>query len=267
MNDLQSKVFELQSVNTSIARENQVLSIKYKEAATLIGQVKRKVDKATVDIDKLKTENEKLYNVIVKISPERRFEDKGKTFLEVGKRQQECKLQALATRFEQALWFSESFGLRLDSVKLVDDSGKNHFLSIGSEKGLKSYKELPDEDQQDIQQVLFVMDKFCIGVAAYHELTCCPGGEELPRSYLVKHCKDNLNKFSSIERMPGEANGAAFNFHDELSAVIEKMVSKFTSETYYTNPDNMVQRPDPQTQTAYIWHVITSYLSWPDIYR
>lgn len=69
------------------------------------------------------------------------------------------------------------------------------------------------------------MDKFCIGEAAYHELTCCPGGEELPRSYLVKQCKEDLNKLCSIERTPGEASGAAFNFRDELSAVIEMMVS------------------------------------------
>jgi hypothetical protein len=91
-------------------------------------------------------------------------------------------------------WFSESFGLCLDSVKLDDDSGQAHCLSFALEKGLKSCKELPDEEQQDIQQVLFIMDKFCIGEAAYHKLTCCHG-EELPRSYLVKQCKENLNTF------------------------------------------------------------------------
>ena len=147
--------------------------------------------------------------------------------MEVGKRQQERKLRTLATKVEQALWFCESFGLRLDSVKLVDESGKDHFLSIVSEKRSRSYKDLPDEEQQDIQQVLFIMDKFCIGEAAYHELTCCPGGEELPRSNLVKQCKEDLNKLCSIERTPGEASGAAFNLDDELSTVIEKMVSFF----------------------------------------
>lgn len=166
-----------------------------------------------------------MHNVIQKLSPQRNFENHGKTFLEVGKRQQERKLQTLATTVEQALWFSESFGLRLDSVKFVDESGKDHGLNIASEKGSKSYKDLPDEEQQDIQQVLFIMDKFGIGEAAYHELTCCPGGEELPRSYLVKQCKEDLNKLCSIERTPGEANGAAFNFHDELSTVIGNMVS------------------------------------------
>lgn len=75
---------------------------------------------------------------------------------------------------------------------MVDDSGMAHRLPLGSEKCLKGYTQLSDEEQQDIQQ--YLLDKFCIGEAAYHELTCCPGGEELPRSYLVKQCKENLNK-------------------------------------------------------------------------
>ena len=57
VDDLLSKVSELQSAHTSIARENQVLSYKYKEAITLVGQIKQQVDKAAVDIGKLKTVN------------------------------------------------------------------------------------------------------------------------------------------------------------------------------------------------------------------
>ena len=218
------QVSQLQSVNVSIKNENRVLNIKCQEASAQVHQAQKVIEKATVDIEKLKTENNNLFQIIEKISPQKRFEDKGKTFLEVGKRQQERKLQTLATRVEQALWFSESFGLHLDSVKVVDDSGKAHRLPLGSEKSLKGYAQLSDEEQQDIQQVQYLLDKFCIGEAAYHELTCCPGGE-LPRSYLVKQCKENLNKLFYIERTPGQANGASLNFHDELNTVIEKMVS------------------------------------------
>jgi hypothetical protein len=233
VNDLQSQVSQLQSENVLITNENKSLSIKYKEASAQVNQIQRKIEKAAVDIDKLKRENNNLYHIIEKISPQRRFEDKGKTFLEVGKRQQERKLHTLATRVEQALWFCESFGLKLDSVKVVDDSGKAHRLPLRSENGLKCYTGLSSEEQQDIQQVQFLMDKFCIGEAAYHELTCCPGGEELPRSYLVKQSKENLNKLFYIERTPGKANGAALNFHDELSTVIEQMVSlPYISEIY-----------------------------------
>jgi hypothetical protein len=69
--------------------------------------------------------------------------------LEVGKRQQDRKLQTLATRVEQVLLFSESFGLKLNSVKMIDDSGKAHCLSF-EEKGLKNYMELPTDEKQDI---------------------------------------------------------------------------------------------------------------------
>ena len=52
VNDLHSKVFQLQSINMSIARENQVLIIKHNEATRLVVQVKRKFNKVAVDIDK-----------------------------------------------------------------------------------------------------------------------------------------------------------------------------------------------------------------------
>ena len=57
----------------------------------------------------------------------------------------------------------------------------------------------------------------------------CPSGEKLPRSYLIKQCKENLNKHVYIERTPGEAAGAALDFEDELRHVIETLVS-----TYFT---------------------------------
>ena len=144
--------------------------------------------------------------------------------MEVGKRQQERKLQTLATKAKQALWFCESFALHVHSIKLIDELRKDHCLCTGSEKGFRLYRDLPEKEKQDIQQVLFIMDKFRIGEAAYHEITCSSGGDDLPRSYLVKQCKEDLNKLCSIERTPGEASGAAFNFHDELNTMIEKMV-------------------------------------------
>ena len=110
------------------------------------------------------------------------------------------------------------------SVNLVDDNREAHSLAF-EEKGLKSYKELSVDKQEDVQQVFYIMDKFCIGEAAYHELTCCPGGEQLPKSYLIKQCKDDLNKHVYIERTPGVATGAALNFEDELRHVIETLVS------------------------------------------
>ena len=100
----------------------------------LVEQFQKNIDKANVYIKKLKIENNKLYNVIKKFSPSRKFENQGKTFLEVGKRQQKRKLQTFATRAKQALWFCESFGLHVHSIKLIDEFGKDHCLSIGSKR-------------------------------------------------------------------------------------------------------------------------------------
>ena len=72
--------------------------------------------------------------------------------------------------------------------------------------GKKGFNDLSEEDQDKVKSVLFLLVKFCIGeFAAYHELTMCSGGKDLPRSYLIKHCKDDLKKVCHITRTLGVA--------------------------------------------------------------
>ena len=52
------------------------------------------------------------------------------------------------------------------------------------------------------------MDSFCVSEAAYHELAMLDGGENLPRSYLVKQCKTSLDSLCHITRTPGVEEGA-----------------------------------------------------------
>jgi len=49
--------------------------------------------------------------------------------------------------------------------------------------GKKGFNDLSEKDQDKVRSVLFLLDKLCIGDAAYHNLTMCSGGEDLPRSY------------------------------------------------------------------------------------
>ena len=63
----------------------------------------------------------------------------------------------------------------------------------------------------------------CIGEAAYHELTMTQSGEGLPRTYLIRQCKESLNELCHIERTPGKAEGTQLNFIDELRTTIKKM--------------------------------------------
>ena len=91
--------------------------------------------------------------------------------------------------------------------------------------GQKSIKELGETKKEKVQQILFITDKFCISEAAYHEMTMTAGGGELPRSYLVKQCKTDLNSLCHISRTPGEAEGAELDFESELKNTIMKQVS------------------------------------------
>ena len=89
----------------------------------------------------------------------------------------------------------------------------------------KCFNDLSEEDQDKVKSVLFLLDKFCIGDAAYHELTMCSGGGDLPRSYLIKQCKDDLNKLCHITRTPGVAPGAQLDIATELESVLKKQVT------------------------------------------
>ena len=124
---------------------------------------------------------------------------------------------------EKALWFAKTFGLELQSVIFKDHHGENHTMTY-SEKVRRSYKDLTEADQQQVKNVLFILDKFCIGDKAYHELSMIDGNEELPRSYLIKQCKDELNKLCHITRTPGPAQGAQLDFLAELESVIQNQV-------------------------------------------
>ena len=115
------------------------------------------------------------------------------------------------------------FGLEIQDISFTDGKGALYFFSYRS-KEKRQYKNLPEEKQK-VKTILFLLDQFCIGNAAYHELTMLCDG--LPRSYLIKQCKDEMNKMSHIVRTPGAAHGAQLDFMSELESVVQGMVSYF----------------------------------------
>ena len=77
--------------------------------------------------------------------------------------------------------------------------------TLGDSEGSR-YINLPEQEKGKIEQILFLLDKFCVGDAFYHELTMT--FESLPRSYLVKQCRDDLNKICHIDPLQGKYIGA-----------------------------------------------------------
>ena len=95
--------------------------------------------------------------------------------------------------------------------------------------GKKGFNDLSEDDQDKVMiSILFLLDKFCIGeFAAYHdqELTMCSGGKDLPWSYLIKQCRDDLKKVCHITRTPGVAPGAQLDIATELESFLKKQVT------------------------------------------
>lgn len=81
-------------------------------------------------------------------------------------RQQKRKLKELKTNVEKALWFVETFGLSLNAVIFSGKDGSNHTLSY-EKSPKKSFNDLAEEEQDKLKRVLFALNKFCIGDAAY----------------------------------------------------------------------------------------------------
>ncbi len=126
-------------------------------------------------------------------------------------------MQKLQTNVEKGLWFAKTFGLDIQSATFKDDLGGNHTLSY-TENVRKSYKDLPEAEKPKVKNVLFNLDKF------YHELSMVHGNEYLPRLYIIRQCKDELNKQCVVSRTPCPVHGAQLDFLAELESVIENEV-------------------------------------------
>ena len=96
----------------------------------------------------------------------------------------------------------------LMSIKEMEEmeSSDTYTLDFPSDNAVK--------DEETINQVLFLLDKFCASDELYHEFT--PAYDDLPRSYLVKQKRSELNKQCHIEKVPGQFPGAQISFSETL---------------------------------------------------
>lgn len=134
---------------------------------------------------------------------------------------------------EKSLWFAKTLGLNLNSASFTDEKGESYSVDYTSGSTPKSFNELPEDEQEKVKSVLFLTDKFCISDAAYHELTMASGGQDLPRSYLIKQCKENLNQLCHITRTPGKADGAQLILEEELKTRIKMQQVNTISFTHF----------------------------------
>lgn len=77
-----------------------------------------------------------------------------------------------------------------------------------------------------LESILYILDKYSVGDAFYHELAMLNDG--LPCSYLIKQCRKQMNLIYTVQKTP-PIPGAQLEFE----IVLRDELSKFLS-----NPDN-----------------------------
>ena len=173
------------------------------------------------EISSLKQQNRELLSYIECLEKNESLQNKGKDISEVKNKSR--SLKTFLTHAQTALWFSNSFGLSVQGIQVKEQkTGQTHHLEL--EKNTSQGCSLSDEDKTKIEQVLFLLDKFCVGDSFYHELTM--NVSVLPKSYLVKQRRDQLNEICHIDPTPGSAEGAQMSFTGLLKARVLDIINR-----------------------------------------
>lgn len=177
-------------------------------------------------IQELKDTQVELKNYIQQLENNDHLKNKRKDVGEVKNKSR--KLKTFLSHAKTTLWFSESFCLELQSLTLKElRTEKYHEIRTEehaciSESG--GFDGLSDKEKENIEQVLFLLDRFCVSDHFYHELTMISDG--LPKSYLIKQRRKQLNYICHITRTPGNADGAQVSFTNLLEERISDLIAK-----------------------------------------
>ena len=195
------------------------------ETKQLFEEMYAAIQEKEKSLSDLQSKNEELLNYIDKIeNSDKPYE--GKDISEVKKKSR--TLTAFMSRAKTALWFAKSFGLELQSLTVseLNTACLKHALTTEGQdpcsESSNGFDTLSEEEKSRVEKVLFLLDKFCVGDNFYHELTMVVDG--LPKSYLVKQRRSQLNDICHITSTPGEAEGAQMSFNDLLKERIKDYV-------------------------------------------
>ena len=207
---------EIKSLWTGMEEWREAYINLVEEKRNLAEEMQNAMREMKDQIDKQASINEQLEAHIKTMEEEEGIIYRGKSMSEV--HDKKSTLNAFMGRAETALWFSKSFGLQLQGLKVKEvETWKKYNLEVEGQEN----NSLSDEDMNRIEQILFLLDKFCVSDEFYHELTMYEG--ELPRSYLIKQFRNNLNNICHVTPTPGQHEGAQISFESLLVEQIKAM--------------------------------------------
>lgn len=192
------------------------------EKTRIFIEMQREINKKEDEIKELNETNEQLKCYIETLEKKDNLRCVGKKINDVSKKQMGRKLKQLKNKAQCALWFSKTFGLEIEKISFKDDDNNIYNIDYNTDSQT-GYNNLNEDDKSKLEKILFLLDKFCVGDEVYHELSLSSNGA-LPKSYLIKQLRSNLNKTYHIERIPGKYTGAKLDFTSTLSSHIKDLL-------------------------------------------
>ena len=213
--ELEMENEQLKELNTSLHEEIEEWKSNYanleEEKREMFQEMQAEIRTLQNDVEKAETTNKELLDYIELL--QRTQQDyKGKDISEAKKKSR--TLKTFMTRAQTALWFAKSFRLEVESIAMKEiKTGSKHNAKMASDEqqentttGLDS---LSEEEKEKVEQILFLLDKFCVGDSFYHELSMI--NDDLPKSYLIKQRRTQLNDMCHIISTPEKAKGQKFH--------------------------------------------------------
>ncbi|CAB4024927.1 Hypothetical predicted protein, partial [Paramuricea clavata] len=174
----------------------------------MVNETKR-LEEEIVDLKKV---NKELADYVEILEKDLSLNCQGKTMTDVGNKQKGRKLSNFSkTELNVPCGFVEAM--------LQDTEGSNYNLDFQNDT---TPSDLKESDKENLEKILFLLDKFCVGDEVYHELSIL--SDDLPKSYLIKQLRSDLNKTYHIERTAGKCPGANLNFPSTLSVHVEELL-------------------------------------------
>ena len=109
---------------------------------------------------------------------------------------------------------------------------KTNIDSVDAAVNAQGFDTLSEGERDKLEKVLFLLDKFYVGDSFYDELTMLVDG--LPKSYLIKQKREQLNQICQITSTPGEEEGAHLSF---LKLLKDRIRNYLTNHPNFMNDD------------------------------
>ena len=156
--------------------------------------------------------------------------DHGKTYDEVEERQKKRKVKSIRTAAEQALIFTNSFGLTVERVVLRSPNNelvelKYSSSSVSPSPGCSS----SNDPSEFIDETLYLLEKFGVSDECYHELT--QYYPQLPRSYKIKNIRKIISDSIELLPLPSKYRGAYRPLWNCVESILSHEVNCYSSLT------------------------------------